>query len=734
MADRVLAAGFVAVVAAAGSTAKRWTWFVAAGAGLALAGGLAAIVAGGVALVLAFASSGPVRPAAAVGAATGGLSAVALLLGDGFLFHGASALLVAAAVTPILVSGYRYAGRSARRVVRRGSVAVAVAVAALVGAYGALLVQSRRSIEHGIDRLEHAVAAARDGEDVVAEQRFGEAGEAFAAVDRSLGSWWAESAEVVPVLGHNARAIQAMSATASELAQQGERAAADADVDRLTVESGWLDLERVRSLESPLVDVAATLEVAAARMGAVDTTWLATPVAEGVSRVRSEATDALPDARLAAEATRVVPTIFGGDGETRWFVAFVTPVEARGRSGFIGNYAELTAVDGDVEMTRFGRVGELEAGGTPGPERTLSGPDDYLARWSRYSPASVWRNVTMSPDFPSIGQVVTELYPQSGGQPVDGVIAIDPTALAGLLEFTGPVEVPGVVEPLTSENAADFMFADQYVALPDTGQRVDVLETLARTTFDRLTSGDLPSPRTVADTLGPAVRDGHIQLYSADPAQQDLFRRLDADGALPPVAGDSLAVVNSNAGGNKIDRFLSRDIDYRAEWDPSTGDVDAAVTVTLVNDAPRSGLPDYVIGNALDDGGAHLPAGTNRTHLSIYTPFALDGAEVDGRSVEIAPEVERDRYAYSLFLDVAPEGGTRTVTLRLRGAIPAGGGYRLDVAAQPLVTPDRLDLTVRSVAGGVVRSTEPMGVEGATATTTVRLTEHETTFEVMTDE
>src|SRR5262245_27644023 len=39
VADRVLAGGFVALVAAAASNARRWTWFVVAVAGLALAEG-----------------------------------------------------------------------------------------------------------------------------------------------------------------------------------------------------------------------------------------------------------------------------------------------------------------------------------------------------------------------------------------------------------------------------------------------------------------------------------------------------------------------------------------------------------------------------------------------------------------------------------------------------------------------------------------------------------------------
>lgn len=734
VADRLLAAGFAGLLAAAGSTAERWTWFVAAGAALAVAGGWVAIATGGIALLLALASTHPVRPAAAVGAAVGGLSAVALLRSDDLGFHGASALVVALVVTPMLLSGYRHAGRRSRRRVRRTVGVAVVALVGVAGSYGALLARSQGEVEQGIERLEQGMAAARDGDDVLAEQRFGQAAEAFETVEGALGGLWAEPAEALPVLGHNARAIQAMSTTAGDLSRRGRQAAADADVDQLTIEGGRLDLERVRALEQPLVDVSASLEGAAARMDAVDTPWLVTPVAERVARIRDEVADARPDARVAADAVRVVPAIFGGVEESRWFVAFVTPVEARGRVGFLGNFAELTAVDGDVEMPRFGRVAELERGGRPVAERTLSGPPDYLARWGRYSPTTTWQNVTMSPDFPSIGRVMAELYPQSGGRRVDGVIAVDPTGLAALLEFTGPVTVPGVPEPLTPDNAARFMMVDQYIAFPDTSERVDVLETLAEITFDRLTSGDLPGPRAVADTLSAVVRDGHIQLYSGDPAQQDLFTEIGADGALPPVDGDFLAVVNSNATGNKVDLFLSRDIDYRAMWDPTSGEVAATLKVTLVNDAPRSGLPDYIIGNALREEGAALPKGTNRTHLSIYSPFAVEEAELDGETVEVASEVERGRYAHSLFLDVPPEGGTRTLTLRLQGRIALDDdGYRLDVANQPLVNPDHLKVVVESSTGGPLSASAPMGVEGATASVAVRPTQHETTFRVVAD-
>jgi hypothetical protein len=63
VADHLLGAGFAALLAAAGSTAKRWTWCVAAGAALALADGRVAMAAGGTALLaLSSRRSRSVRP------------------------------------------------------------------------------------------------------------------------------------------------------------------------------------------------------------------------------------------------------------------------------------------------------------------------------------------------------------------------------------------------------------------------------------------------------------------------------------------------------------------------------------------------------------------------------------------------------------------------------------------------------------------------------------------------
>ena len=73
--------------------------------------------------------------------------------------------------------------------------------------------------------------------------------------------------------------------------------------------------------------------------------------------IRLGVTLARRDASLATELLRVVPGLLGGDETRRYLVVFITPAELRGAGGFVGSYAELEAVDGDVDLVRSGRIG-----------------------------------------------------------------------------------------------------------------------------------------------------------------------------------------------------------------------------------------------------------------------------------------------------------------------------------------------------------------------------------------
>ena len=97
----------------------------------------------------------------------------------------------------------------------------------------------------------------------------------------------------------------------------------------------------------------------------------------------------------------------------------------------------------------------------------------------------------MSPNFRD-GAGGGRADPQSGGQEIDGVIDLGVYALEQPVGLVGPLEIDGA-PPLAGSNTAQFLLVDQYFET-DVGERVDTLESLARTTIERLLSVALPRP------------------------------------------------------------------------------------------------------------------------------------------------------------------------------------------------------------------------------------------------
>jgi hypothetical protein len=311
-----------------------------------------------------------------------------------------------------------------------------------------------------------------------------------------------------------------------------------------------------------------------------------------------------------------------------------------------------------------------------------------------------WPNITVSPQFPSTGQVIAELYPQSGGRSIDGAFALDPFAVAGLLGFTGPITVESVDGALTKDNVVQFLLIDQYET--DNDERIDLLEEVSTEVISLLLAGSLPGPVEVADTLGPLVDDGRIVGWAAADDEQQYFTDLGLTGALPSIAdSDGLAVVLNNAGANKLDVYLKREVDYDATVDTTTGAATATATVTLTNGAPSSGLPDGVIGNYTGDA-----PGTNRVLVSLYTALPVTSASVrtpDGEVTGFEAQLgtEAGWLTASSFV-LVPPGESVTLIYELSGTVPLGDGYSLAVRPQPMVIDEELSVSVGSSDGGAL--------------------------------
>jgi len=695
-ADIAWRAGFAVLVVLAGAKARRWTWLLATGVGAAAAPSVAAAAPAVVGLVVAVVNVSIGRRTRVVGAVAAGLAVQSLLRLELDEPFGTASLVALAAVAPLLVTGYQRSRTRTRRIVVATLATGLVLGAALTALQAWAVLDARSSVASGIDAARAGFDAARAGEEAAAVEEFDAAAADFADANDALTTPWALAGRAVPVLGQHARAVQEVTEAGADLATTAAEAAGDAPIEELQFTDGALDLTQVAAFTDPLARAEAGLIAAEATVTEIDSGWLAPPLADRVDEFAAEVEEALPQAEIASQGVAVAPGLFGGDGLRRYFVAFVTPAEQRGLGGFMGNFGILNAEDGDLTLVRSEEILALQ---TPLAARgaTVTAPPDYVARYGRFQPGITPGDVTLSPDFPSVSTVIDQLYTQSGGQALDGVILVDPIALESLLTFTGPITVTGYPTPLTSENAAEVLLREQYVSFDDRAGRKDFLEEASRLTFQALTSGDLPGPRRVSEVLGPMVDQGRLLLHSFDPEEQAFFEQIGIDGAFPDAqGGDLVAVTTQNSAHNKGDSFLTRAVDYRADIDPDTGVVEATATVTLVNTAPAGGLPDVLIGVNPSVGTPNLPdlpPGTNRMYLSLYTPHALASADVDGVALPMESQPELGVNVYSQYVDVPP-GATVTLTFHLAGGVDLRDGYRLTFAGQATINPDEVSVSV----------------------------------------
>jgi hypothetical protein len=680
----VLGAGAVI----AGTVASRRLMFVA---GLIAA----ALGTGSAAMPLALAATGLLlasllKDTPILNAAGGALvtqAALRLTSPDG---DGWTALAAAGILVPILLSAVAGLRRPARRIVARATLAIAgFALVSAIGA-GVAAAMAAGPLRSGLDVATAAVTTDAPSDPDATAAQLASARLEFADARRTLEAWWVRPAAAVPVVAQHWRVLHAAALSGDALAGAGERALRAPTVAEVRVTDGQVPLDRLAAMAPAVSDLAAQLTDARRRLASARSAVLLPPLLDRFDTELARIIRVEGTTQRLNRALPLLPAMLGRDGPRRYFLAVQTPAEARAGGGFIGNFGEITADGGRLSLTRFGRISELDD--APGRnERQLVAPEDFAARYGRFSPEGAWTNVNLSPDFPTDAQVIAGLYPQSGGTAVDGVFAIDPAGLAAFLRLLGPVNVPGWPVPITADNAVQIMLHDQYV-VTDRRERIDFLGDVALVTWQRFTSGALPAPQQLLGTLAPAAREKHLLLWSAHPEEQRLFEDIGASGRVAPVEGDFLGLVTQNANGNKIDYFLRRSVDYQVQLDPGSGRLRATATVTLSNDAPASGLPPTVIGNEVIE--AQVAAGDNRLYLSLYTPWELLESRLDGALVQLDAGNELGRRVYSTGL-IVPSRGSVTLVVELSGRLDAGvDDYRLDLYRQPTVAPDEITTTL----------------------------------------
>ncbi len=370
-----------------------------------------------------------------------------------------------------------------------------------------------------------------------------------------------------------------------------------------------------------------------------------------LDRALAEAPDRIDDLRHRLRTVRAVL-----EGPTRVLVLASNNAEMRAGMGMHLSAGVVTIEHGRFRTSEFVATVDLDTV-TAGRAAV---PSDLRALFGDiWDFGHEWRTVSTTPDFRTAGRILADLAARSPAGPVDMVVSVDAPALADLLAVTGPVTVDG--RSIGSDDAVDVLLRDNYLRLgdvADAGRRRQLQSRIARGVFDALTDGQV-DVLDLGARLHAAATGRHLLGWSADPAVEDLWAAIGADGALSPT---SFMVAAQNASASKRDYYLDPtvSVDPVAGGAPGTRRYEATLQLENPVVSPTS---DYV-----ETANRLVPRDQHRAYVTFELPGAATDLEVVDGSLS-RTGTDGQTVVAAVWLRV-PVGHTGQATIRF--SLPTG--------------------------------------------------------------
>ena len=456
---------------------------------------------------------------------------------------------------------------------------------------------------------------------------------------------------------------------------------------------GRVDVQTLRNEESQINDIAGAATKLNADAGAIADPRYVTLLGDARTQLQEQTSEVARLLENTALAARLAPSMMGADGPRTYFMGFQTNAEARGTGGLLGGFGILRFDDGTPTVDTLASNRELVGAYAP-----IDLGAEYTEMYGYTNPTTDFRNSNLSSHFPYAARIWKSMWEKDTGIAVDGAIVLDPVALSYMLGAVGSITMPDG-EKVTKDNVVELTESTAYARFPDDQTaRKNYLQDIASEVVKKMT-GKVESPRALLDALGKAVSERRIAIWSADPAEQELLEKTPLAHAIPDDPAPYAEVVINNLAGNKLDYYLSREIEYVA--DSCDGETRmSTVTVRLKNTLPNNPeVPDYILGTAglLPEIPLDLPKGTMLTSVRLLatTDAKLVSLLANGERTSVVSGTERGHPSFEVQV-VIPPGQSGELTFRLsEPTVP--GEARIPV--QPLVDKVSPVVSVPACAG-----------------------------------
>ncbi len=278
----------------------------------------------------------------------------------------------------------------------------------------------------------------------------------------------------------------------------------------------------------------------------------------------------------------IAPVVLGVNTPANYLIEVMDSTELRPGGGFIGNYGIMTLTGGHItnmSITDIDLIDKpFEMAG-----HTISYPPAYT--WFDLAPQS-WslRDSNLDADFPTDARYGEQLYAQEGGNvPLQGVIAITPWFMQGILNITGPIDMrPEYNETVTAQNVIDRIHFHQLgkgvegselIPSPDghSSLRKRFTSYLAEHVLARVHQLSVSSAlfSHFSTLLLNSLRAKDLQIYFNSNGAEKLLQQYQYSATIQAAPGDSFFVVDANVAADKANEFITYTSHDQVTIDPA---------------------------------------------------------------------------------------------------------------------------------------------------------------------
>ena len=510
---------------------------------------------------------------------------------------------------------------------------------------------------------------------------------ADAAASRTNGLLW-DAVGAVPGVGDTADAGRAIATSLDQtlvtlLPLVDDLGAIDPDT--LVSPDGRIDVSVVQEAVPALRQAQPGIDQALATLqGAPVGRWVPTPVRRAASEYLDQLTGLQSALSTALTFGEIGGQLLGDQAPQRYFVAILSPNEARGTGGFLGNYAIITSQDGKVSIDTVGSNTDL-----PDLKRLPASLDRQFR--DHYGDAPLQRGtMNLSPHLPDTAAIWLKSWRQRTGQRLDGVIAVDVIALSRMVGASGqPIPLPegGSIGGADLARFATQGIYEKFPRADQDTQRNAYQVAILTSALESIVRP--PRPEAMAKAIGEALSTHRMVVWSGDP---DVERRLlaaEVGGSLRVPDGHQVEAIVLSTSNSKLDAYLDRWLTYEVgRCVDEGGRVQSHVTFTLENAIPFGQRPpEYMVGSA--PMGPTGPINSSRVQIHLPNGSEVLQADVDGEPVDYTEFRQQGRPTVVLNLELPPRE-TRTVDVRFS---EPDSSALAEVAVQPLIRDQQTVIT-----------------------------------------